>query len=96
MGDGMFRLLSQMCKLPSRKRRALRRARPLLVEALEERVVPATTRFAVIGDYGAGNANELAVANMVKSWNPDLSGDRVKAGARLTVYAPSDSRSGGN
>jgi len=28
--------------------------------------------FAVIGDYGADNENELAVANLVKSWNPDF------------------------
>ena len=26
----------------------------------------------VIGDYGSGTANELAVANLVKSWNPDF------------------------
>lgn len=32
----------------------------------------AGTTFAVFGDYGSGNANELAVANMVKSWNPDF------------------------
>jgi membrane-bound lytic murein transglycosylase D len=30
---------------------------------------------------------------LVKGWNPDLSGDRLKAGAHLTVYAPGDSRS---
>ncbi len=28
--------------------------------------------FAVIGDYGTDNAPELSVANMVKSWHPDL------------------------
>ena len=28
--------------------------------------------FAVIGDYGSGNGNEAAVANMVKSWNPSF------------------------
>jgi tartrate-resistant acid phosphatase type 5 len=28
--------------------------------------------FAVIGDYGMGDANEAAVANMVSSWNPDF------------------------
>src|ERR1043165_2715467 len=26
----------------------------------------------VIGDYGSGTTNELAVANLVKSWNPDF------------------------
>jgi hypothetical protein len=30
------------------------------------------TQFAVIGDYGDDNNNELAVANMVKSWNVDF------------------------
>jgi predicted phosphodiesterase len=36
----------------------------------EQNSIPIT--FAVIGDYGADNENELAVANLVKSWNPDL------------------------
>ena len=29
-------------------------------------------RFAVIGDFGSGNANEAAVADLVKSWNPSF------------------------
>src|SRR5262245_221000 len=29
-------------------------------------------RFAVIGDYGYAGQPELDVANLVKSWNPDL------------------------
>ena len=29
-------------------------------------------RFAVIGDYGSGSQDERDVADMVKSWNPDL------------------------
>jgi len=29
-------------------------------------------RFAAIGDYGLAGDNELAVANFVKSWNPDF------------------------
>ena len=29
-------------------------------------------RFAVIGDYGLAGDNELAVANLVKSWEPDF------------------------
>lgn len=33
---------------------------------------PAPLRFAVIGDYGQGEQGELDVANLVKSWNPDL------------------------
>jgi membrane-bound lytic murein transglycosylase D len=32
----------------------------------------------------------------IKGWNPDISGDRVRAGGHLTVYAPSDSRSPAN
>ncbi len=32
----------------------------------------ASTRFAVIGDYGSGDSNESSVATLVKSWNPDL------------------------
>ena len=30
------------------------------------------TTFAVIGDFGSGSSNETAVANQVKSWNPDF------------------------
>jgi len=33
---------------------------------------PAPLRFAVIGDYGSGSQDEADVANLVKSWNPDL------------------------
>ncbi len=33
---------------------------------------PGTIRFAVIGDFGLANQNELDVANRVKSWNPDF------------------------
>jgi hypothetical protein len=32
----------------------------------------AQTRFAVIGDYGYEGSNELAVANMIESWNVDF------------------------
>lgn len=32
----------------------------------------AQVRFAAIGDYGLAGDNELAVANLVKSWNPDF------------------------
>jgi len=31
-----------------------------------------TVRFAATGDYGVNNSNELAVANLIKSWNPNL------------------------
>ena len=30
------------------------------------------TKFAVIGDFGWDGSDELAVANLVKSWNPDF------------------------
>ena len=33
---------------------------------------PAPLRFAVIGDFGEGNQAEQDVADLVKSWNPDL------------------------
>ena len=33
---------------------------------------PASLRFAVIGDYGEGNQAEQDVADLVKSWNPEL------------------------
>lgn len=57
------------------------RARPairLSLETLEDRLAPATgsalgsVHFAVIGDYGAADINEQAVANLVKSWNPQF------------------------
>jgi tartrate-resistant acid phosphatase type 5 len=56
-------------------------ARPLLprsfrarlrLESLEDRLTPAATRFAVIGDYGLASTGEAGVANLVKGWNPDL------------------------
>ena len=31
-----------------------------------------TVRFAVIGDFGSDNADELRVANLVGNWNPDF------------------------
>jgi len=31
-----------------------------------------TVTFAAIGDFGSNDANELDVANLVKSWNPDF------------------------
>lgn len=47
------------------------------------------TRFAVIGDYGSHDANELGVANLVKSWNPDFiitTGDNnYESGAASTI-----------
>src|SRR5438128_3640524 len=43
-----------------------------LIEALEDRLAPAASRFAVIGDYGSGFTAEQKVANLVKSWNPDF------------------------
>ena len=45
-----------------------------VLEKLESRVLLAgtTADFAVIGDFGSGTANEGAVANLVKSWNPEF------------------------
>ena len=51
-----------------RKRRVRQPSRSLRFESLEEKTVLAT--FAVIGDFGNSGPGELAVANMVKSWNP--------------------------
>ena len=31
-----------------------------------------TVRFAAIGDYGVASSNELALANLIKNWNPDF------------------------
>jgi tartrate-resistant acid phosphatase type 5 len=31
-----------------------------------------TVRFATIGDYGSNSSNELAVATLIKGWNPDF------------------------
>jgi VCBS repeat-containing protein len=42
------------------------------VEELESRCVLSTTTFAVIGDYGDAGPNEAAVADLVKSWSPDM------------------------
>jgi hypothetical protein len=47
------------------------RVRPVL-ELLESRIAPATTRFAMIGDYGAGSTAEQKVATLVNSWSPDF------------------------
>lgn len=33
---------------------------------------PATFSFAVVGDFGSGNANEAAVASLIASWRPDF------------------------
>ncbi len=33
---------------------------------------PTSIRFAAIGDYGDGSAEETAVANLINSWNPDF------------------------
>jgi tartrate-resistant acid phosphatase type 5 len=37
-----------------------------------ETPAPRVLRFAIIGDFGSGSANEAAVANLVKSWKPDF------------------------
>jgi hypothetical protein len=47
--------------------------------------------FAVIGDYGSNSSNEAAVANLVRSWNPDFiitTGDNnYPEGAASTIDA---------
>src|SRR5689334_17939169 len=42
-----------------------------LAEPLEPRVFLSNTRFAVIGDFSAGQP-EQDVSNLVKSWNPSF------------------------
>ena len=48
-------------------------------------------RFAAIGDYGSAGPNELAVANLVKSWNPDfiitLGDNNYEVGSDSTIDA---------
>jgi tartrate-resistant acid phosphatase type 5 len=48
-------------------------------------------RFAAIGDYGLAGENELAVANLVKSWNPDfiitLGDNNYEVGSGSTIDA---------
>ncbi|HEV3256817.1 MAG TPA: fibronectin type III domain-containing protein, partial [Gemmataceae bacterium] len=45
----------------------------LVLELLEDRRAPAVSaHFAVIGDYGTGQQQEQAVANLVQGWKPDF------------------------
>jgi len=48
-------------------------------------------KFGVIGDFGTAGANEAAVANLVKSWNPDFiittGDDNYSSGAASTIDA---------
>jgi uncharacterized membrane protein len=50
-----------------------RSARRLCLESLEPRVLLATTRLGVVGDYSANIQTQAItdVANLVKGWNPD-------------------------
>jgi hypothetical protein len=69
--------LTQAFRLNGRRAVRMRRERGLRVEWLEGRdlpacLVPDNTCFAVIGDYGLAGPNEQAVADLVKSWNPDF------------------------
>lgn len=41
-----------------------------MIERLEPRLFLSTTRFAVIGDFGSGSADESKVAHRVASWHP--------------------------
>jgi len=58
---------------PASRATRLRLRRPRL-EQLEQRQLLAgdSVTFAVLGDYGDNSADEAAVADMVKSWSPDL------------------------
>ena len=67
----MLKFLRLLRSFP-KNRAARRRARRLRVELLEDRAVPASTTFAVIGDFGADTLAERDVATLVKSWSPDL------------------------
>jgi len=46
-------------------------------------------RFAAIGDYGSNSSNELAVANLIKSWNPEfiitLGDNNYSSGSASTI-----------
>ena len=66
-----IRSLNRTTRKPACCRIATRLPRKRLAsEWLEARCVLAANQFAVIGDYGTDTANELAVANLVKSWDP--------------------------
>jgi phosphodiesterase/alkaline phosphatase D-like protein len=58
---------------------------------LEDRLAPASTMFAVIGDYGLAGTNEQNVANLVKSWNPNfiltVGDNNYPSGAASTIDA---------
>jgi hypothetical protein len=45
---------------------------PSLGELYQTNNLTGTIRFAVIGDYGTGDSDEAAVADLVKSWKPDF------------------------
>jgi hypothetical protein len=68
----VFQWLSRRSRRPARPSESQRTGTLLRVEALEQRLTPSSTQFAVIGDYGSAGTGEAAVANLVKSWNPDV------------------------
>ena len=45
---------------------------PSRVTTVESAQEQGSISFAVIGDYGSDDSHELAVANLVKSWNPEF------------------------
>lgn len=51
--------------------------------------VNSQTKFAVIGDYGNAGPDELAVADLVKSWDPDfiitLGDNNYDVGSQATI-----------
>ncbi|MBK7191547.1 MAG: metallophosphoesterase [Myxococcales bacterium] len=84
-------------RLRERLRRPRRGARPRVVirrRPLGEGAGAQTAtsvRFAAIGDYGFAGAAEAAVANLVRSWNPDhvitLGDNNYEVGSATTIDA---------
>jgi hypothetical protein len=60
-------------RAPVPERRQAAKSRRSRIERLERRtLLEGATRFAVIGDYGDDDNQELAVSNLVKSWSPEF------------------------
>ncbi len=60
---------------PGRRYAYAVRAGPAVLAAGRFRAAPAGPArftFAVVGDFGSGNANETAVASLIRSWRPDF------------------------
>lgn len=61
------------------------------INELPDSCTPVSSTFAVISDYGVNNSNEAAIANLVKSWQPQFiitSGDNnYPVGSASTIDA---------